>query len=286
MGADHSTASFTALADLASARVGGRAVATNDDFFASKANLVKAEPPIFIPGKFTSRGKWMDGWESRRRRTPGHDWCIVAARPARRRPWRERGHAFLHRQLSVALLDRGGSILEGRRGQSRQSAYAETSNRPDPFVEILPKSALRGDGDNYLRDRRSAAVDAPAAQHLSRRRGCAAARRSARRRSTGTRVARRGRSIDLASILNGGLVLGRERHALRRARQPDHAGPRQEHGRRLGDAATPRARTTTGRSSGWARPDESRASRSTRITSKATTRTARRSRGRWRRTRR
>ena len=33
---------------------------------------------IFIPGKFTARGKWMDGWESRRRRTPGHDWCVVA----------------------------------------------------------------------------------------------------------------------------------------------------------------------------------------------------------------
>ena len=78
MGADHSTASFTNLADLASARVGGRAIATNDEFFAPKSNLLKPEPAIFIPGKFTSRGKWMDGWESRRRRTPGHDWCIVA----------------------------------------------------------------------------------------------------------------------------------------------------------------------------------------------------------------
>ena len=77
MSVDHSTPSFTALADLASARVGGRAVAANDDFFASKANLVKPEPAIFIPGKFTARGKWMDGWESRRRRTPGHDWCVV-----------------------------------------------------------------------------------------------------------------------------------------------------------------------------------------------------------------
>ncbi len=74
---DHSTLTFTTLADLASARVGGRAVATNDDFFAPKANLVKPEPAVFIPGKYTSRGKWMDGWESRRRRTPGHDWCIV-----------------------------------------------------------------------------------------------------------------------------------------------------------------------------------------------------------------
>jgi allantoicase len=68
---------FTHLVDLASARLGGEAVATNDDFFAEKENLVKPEPPIFIPGKYTDRGKWMDGWESRRRRTPGHDWCIV-----------------------------------------------------------------------------------------------------------------------------------------------------------------------------------------------------------------
>jgi allantoicase len=68
---------FTHLIDLASARLGGEAVATNDDFFAEKENLVKPEAPVFIPGKYTDRGKWMDGWESRRRRTPGHDWCIV-----------------------------------------------------------------------------------------------------------------------------------------------------------------------------------------------------------------
>jgi allantoicase len=69
--------SFTHLVDLASARLGGQAIAANDDFFAEKENLIKAEAPVFIPGKYTDRGKWMDGWESRRRRTPGHDWCIV-----------------------------------------------------------------------------------------------------------------------------------------------------------------------------------------------------------------
>src|SRR5918994_102216 len=68
---------FTHLIDLASARLGGQAIATNDDFFAEKENLIKSEAPVFIPGKYTDRGKWMDGWESRRRRTPGHDWCIV-----------------------------------------------------------------------------------------------------------------------------------------------------------------------------------------------------------------
>jgi allantoicase len=68
---------FTQLADLAAERLGGRVLQANDDFFAPKENLIKESNPVFIEGKYTSRGKWMDGWESRRRRTPGYDWCIV-----------------------------------------------------------------------------------------------------------------------------------------------------------------------------------------------------------------
>src|SRR6266404_5355898 len=68
---------FTQLADLASERLGGRVLDANDDFFAPKENLLKESNPVFIEGKYTSRGKWMDGWETRRRRTPGHDWCIL-----------------------------------------------------------------------------------------------------------------------------------------------------------------------------------------------------------------
>jgi allantoicase len=68
---------FSHLIDLASARLGGQALAANDEFFAGKENLLRPEPPMFIPDKYTDRGKWMDGWETRRRRTPGHDWCII-----------------------------------------------------------------------------------------------------------------------------------------------------------------------------------------------------------------
>ena len=68
---------FTQLADLAAERLGGRVLQANDDFFAPKENLIKESSPVFIEGKYTPRGKWMDGWESRRRRTPGFDWCIV-----------------------------------------------------------------------------------------------------------------------------------------------------------------------------------------------------------------
>src|SRR5436190_9545615 len=65
------------LVDLASERVGGVALVANDEFFAEKENLLKPGRGIFVPDKFSDRGKWMDGWETRRRRTPGNDWCVV-----------------------------------------------------------------------------------------------------------------------------------------------------------------------------------------------------------------
>lgn len=33
--------------------------------------LAQREPPQFIASAFTEFGKWMDGWETRRKRTPG-----------------------------------------------------------------------------------------------------------------------------------------------------------------------------------------------------------------------
>ena len=67
--------------DLASERVGGETLACSDDFFAEMENLLKPGRGIFIEDKFTERGKWMDGWESRRSygRDNGRDcdWCII-----------------------------------------------------------------------------------------------------------------------------------------------------------------------------------------------------------------
>lgn len=74
---DSQAASFTGLIDLASAQLGGRAAFVSDDFFASADNLVQPGRAVFIADKFTERGKWMDGWESRRKRTPGFDWCVL-----------------------------------------------------------------------------------------------------------------------------------------------------------------------------------------------------------------
>ena len=68
---------FAGCVDLACETFGGEAMLSSDAFFAGRDHLVKAPRAVFDPDAYTDRGKLMDGWEPRRRRTPGHDWCIV-----------------------------------------------------------------------------------------------------------------------------------------------------------------------------------------------------------------
>ncbi|PFX30330.1 Allantoicase [Stylophora pistillata] len=56
---------------------GGEIIFATDDWFAVAENLLKLAPPEWREGVFTLCGKWMDGWETRRKRIPGHDWCII-----------------------------------------------------------------------------------------------------------------------------------------------------------------------------------------------------------------
>ena len=65
------------LPDLAGRHLGGGVVAANDELFAERENLIKPSAPTFSPRTFGHRGQVYDGWETRRRREPGHDWAIV-----------------------------------------------------------------------------------------------------------------------------------------------------------------------------------------------------------------
>jgi len=137
---------FTQLADLASERLGGRVVDANDEFFAPKENLVKESKPLFIEGKYTAHGKWMDGWETRRRRTPGHDWCVVRL-----------GLPGMIRGIVVDTSFFRGNYperfsLEGcdlrkqpYKGEKNKLRSAKTS-----WVPVLPETALKGDSQNLF----------------------------------------------------------------------------------------------------------------------------------------
>jgi allantoicase len=63
--------------NLASARLGATALYATDDFFADKQRMLHDQPAVFITDKYDENGKWMDGWESKRRRQGGHDFCVV-----------------------------------------------------------------------------------------------------------------------------------------------------------------------------------------------------------------
>jgi allantoicase len=65
------------LVDLAQPRLGTKIVFKTDDFFAPANRIISSTDPVFKEGVFDKHGKWMDGWESRRKRSKGHDYIIL-----------------------------------------------------------------------------------------------------------------------------------------------------------------------------------------------------------------
>jgi allantoicase len=136
------TADFTDLIDLASERAGGAVLLANDEFFAPKEALIRSAPAEWREGVYTERGKWMDGWETRRRRTPGHDWCIV--------------------RLGFPGIVRGIVVDTSHfRGNSPESCSVEgttVQGTPDPHAiassatwkEIVRRSPLEGNARNLF----------------------------------------------------------------------------------------------------------------------------------------
>ena len=68
---------FTELPDLAVRTLGGSVVYANDELYAERENLITPGPAVFSPATFGPKGQVYDGWETRRRREPGHDHAIV-----------------------------------------------------------------------------------------------------------------------------------------------------------------------------------------------------------------
>ena len=138
---------FTQLVDLAAERLGGRVIAANDEFFAPKENLLKQAKPIFVEGKFTSRGHWMDGWETRRRRTPGCDWCIIRlGLPGILRGALVDTSFFTGNypaRFSLEGCKIGGAVPNK---DEKKQLLASTAK----WTELLPETALKGDSQNHI----------------------------------------------------------------------------------------------------------------------------------------
>lgn len=135
---------FTDFVDLASERLGGAVLYANDEFFAPKENLLRPGPAVWKEGKYTERGKWMDGWETMRRRSPRleeeFDWCIVRlGAPGRIRGVTVdtsffRGNFPSHCSIDACSAD--------------QNLHAELLGDTTQWTEILSRTELRGDTQN------------------------------------------------------------------------------------------------------------------------------------------
>jgi allantoicase len=190
---------FTELIDLAAERVGGAVLLANDEFFAPKENLLKPSAPIFIEGKYTDLGKWMDGWETRRKRTPGFDWCLI--------------RLGLRGVIRGVLVDT--SYFKGNYPEQCSLEACAVEGQPDAeallnesneWTEILPKSQLQGDSHNLF-----AIENERAFTHLRFKiypdGGVARLRVYGEVLPDWERLARRGSEVDLAAIEHGAFVI-------------------------------------------------------------------------------
>jgi allantoicase len=123
--------------NLADARLGTEVIYANDDFFAEKENLINSGRGIFIADKYTERGKWMDGWESRRKREPGNDWCIVK----------------LGAPGMIHQVDIDTNHFLGNHPPHASIEICDQQTPPDAntiWQELLPKSPLKAGSQNFF----------------------------------------------------------------------------------------------------------------------------------------
>jgi allantoicase len=133
----------TPATDLASRWLGGSVVAASDESFGEKENLLNPAPAAFEPGHYGHRGEIVDGWETRRRREPGHDWAIVR----------------LGAPGVITSIDIDTSFFTGNFPQAASVEAGGWEGYPSPeelagattgWEPVVPLSKLTGDGHNVF----------------------------------------------------------------------------------------------------------------------------------------
>jgi len=127
--------------NLASRRLGAGVIAASDEFFGEKENLLRPEPPGHSPRTFGHKGQVVDGWETRRRREPGHDYALIRL-----------GAPGV---ISGVVVDTahftGNFPAECSVEACAAEGYPAPADLLGPavaWVKIVPRSALAGDSEN------------------------------------------------------------------------------------------------------------------------------------------
>jgi allantoicase len=134
-----SQSDFTTLPDLAVRSLGGSVVAANDELFAERENLIKPEAASYQTYTFGHKGQVYDGWETRRRRQPGHDWAVVRL-----------GLPGVVRGVVVDTAHFKGNYPPevSVEGASVEGYPTPADLRQAEWLPLVPRSAVQGDAPN------------------------------------------------------------------------------------------------------------------------------------------
>ncbi|GAB2903932.1 allantoicase [Paralcaligenes ginsengisoli] len=127
----------TRYANLASADFGAKTLSCSDEFFAAADRMLQSSEPVFIVGKFDDHGKWMDGWETRRRRNGGHDSAVIR----------------LGLPGAVKGLDIDTSHFTGNFPPAASVQACHSKGDPDAgtqWTEIVAARSLSGDSHHFI----------------------------------------------------------------------------------------------------------------------------------------
>jgi allantoicase len=123
--------------NLADERLGAAVLFATDEFFGAKERMLGPGEPEWRAGVYDANGKWMDGWETRRRRSQGHDHCVLQlAAPCR-----------------LALLDIDTRHFTGNFPPNASVQACRSAGVPDDetvWSDLLPYSPLKGNQRNYF----------------------------------------------------------------------------------------------------------------------------------------
>ncbi|MGA0585464.1 MAG: allantoicase, partial [Castellaniella sp.] len=123
--------------NLASESLGAQVLSCSDEFFACAQRMLQDAEPVFIVGKFDDHGKWMDGWETRRRRNGGHDHAIVK----------------LGLPGTIKGLDINTSHFTGNFPPAASVQAASCEGEPDAgteWVELVAARSLQGNAHHFV----------------------------------------------------------------------------------------------------------------------------------------
>ena len=121
--------------NLAAPELGAAICSVTDEFFAPAKRMLSAAAPIFIADKFDAHGKWMDGWESRRKRISGHDFCVVRICPG-----------------MIRGVEIDTSHFTGNFPPATSLDACRVDIDPDEntqWTELVPRSDLEGDSQQF-----------------------------------------------------------------------------------------------------------------------------------------